>query len=47
MMQVMESEREKRRSEAEHDRRAAIFAELETRLHHLEKKYKRSIAKAR
>lgn len=46
-VRVMEAEREKTHSEAEHHRRAAVYAEIEAHIHQLEKKYKRSIAKAR
>ncbi|XP_076465510.1 uncharacterized protein LOC143297181 [Babylonia areolata] len=44
---VTEAEREKTRSESEHNKKAAVCAQLESRIHFLEKKYKRSIAKAR
>ncbi|KAK7109481.1 serine-rich adhesin for platelets-like [Littorina saxatilis] len=44
---VMESEREKTRSEAVHNKRAGVYAQLESQLQSEEKKYKRSISKAR
>ncbi|XP_046340845.2 SH3 domain-binding protein 5-like isoform X1 [Haliotis rufescens] len=46
-IRVMDAEREKTRSEQEHLRRSNIFAELETKLTYLEKKFKKSILKAR
>nr|KAG5714353.1 hypothetical protein BaRGS_018570 [Batillaria attramentaria] len=46
-VRVMDAEREKTRSEGEHHKRAAAYADVEAQLHSLEKKYKRSIAKAR
>ncbi|KAH3795998.1 SH3 domain-binding protein 5-like [Dreissena polymorpha] len=44
---IMDAEREKTRSEQEHKQRSKKFAELESRLQVLEKKYSRSIKKAR
>lgn len=43
----MEAERDKSRNEKEHLQKAAAFAELEKKLHGLEKKYKTSIEKAK
>ena len=44
---VNEAEREKAKSEQEHKRRASRYAELEGRIQLLEKKYTKSIRKAK
>ncbi|XP_046565336.1 SH3 domain-binding protein 5-like isoform X1 [Haliotis rubra] len=46
-IRVMDAEREKTRSEQEHLRRSNIFVDLEKKLAYLEKKFKKSIIKAR
>lgn len=45
--QVTEAEKEKSASEQEHLKCAAIFSDIEKKMHLYEKKNKRSIAKAR
>ncbi|KAH9520366.1 hypothetical protein Btru_060600 [Bulinus truncatus] len=47
VIRVMEAETEKSISEKDHGKKAAIFSEMEKKLNALEKKNKRSIAKAR
>ncbi|XP_005106123.2 SH3 domain-binding protein 5 [Aplysia californica] len=47
LVRVTEAESEKTKTEKEHLKRAAMFADMELRLHGLEKKQKKSISKAR
>ncbi|CAG5136082.1 unnamed protein product, partial [Candidula unifasciata] len=47
VLRITEAEKEKSANEQEHLKRAAVFSDIEKKMHMYEKKHKRSIAKAR